>query len=156
MASAAAPTGASATSRPRRRCRSSTRAGPTSSPPARSSIPAACFATPTPSGCSAPERLEKGLALAAVGRDLVGDPAALDQVEAVEALAELAGLDVAEVGAVPDPQRSGRVAEQRLARRAVADSGDLALVCHQADQVDLRVALDLARQRQRLFGRVHG
>ena len=59
------------------------------------------------------ELLEEGFALAAVGGDLVDDRAALDQVEGVEALAQLAGLGVAEVDAVADRQPRRRLAEQR-------------------------------------------
>ena len=57
--------------------------------------------------------LEERLALAPVGRDLVDDPLALDQVERVEALAELAGLRVAQVDTVADPQLVGGRAGDR-------------------------------------------
>ena len=60
--------------------------------------------------------LEEGLAVAAVGGDVVDDLAALDQVQGVEALAELAGLGVAHVDAVADPQLVGG------ARRAAASA----------------------------------
>ena len=60
-----------------------------------------------------PLALEERLALAAVGRDHVDDLVAFDQVERVEALAELAGLGVAHVDAVADPQARRRRAEER-------------------------------------------
>ena len=47
---------------------------------------------------------KEGLALAAVGRHLVDDLVAGDQVEGVEALAQLARLGVAQVDAVADAQ----------------------------------------------------
>ena len=47
-----------------------------------------------------------------------------------------------------------RGAAQAPARRLVADAGDLALVGHQRAELDLRPALDLARQRHRLLDRV--
>ena len=43
---------------------------------------------------------------------------------------------------------------QALARRPVADAGDLALVGHQRDQVDLRPARHVAGQLQGLLGGV--
>ena len=58
-------------------------------------------------------RLQERLAVAPVGRDDVDDLVAFDQVEGVEALAELAGLGVAEVGAVADLEGCGSAAEQR-------------------------------------------
>ena len=71
-----------------------------------------------PSASSAPElpASEEGLALAAVGRDDVDDLVALDQVEDVEALAELARLGVAQVDAVADPRA------RRRRRRAAASA----------------------------------
>ena len=60
-----------------------------------------------------PLGLEEGLALAAVGGDDVDDLAAFDQVEGVEALAELARLGVAHEDAVADRELVGGGAEQR-------------------------------------------
>ena len=108
---AGARTGASATSRPPRRWRRATRAGTSSRRCGRGSTPRAGSRTSTPR--RRPRRLEERLALAAVGRDLVDDPLALDQVERVEALAELAGLRVAQVDAVADPQLVCGGAEDR-------------------------------------------
>ena len=51
--------------------------------------------------------------LAAVGRGLGDDRVALDQVEAVEVLAELARLRVAHVDAVADAEADRDLAEQR-------------------------------------------
>ena len=71
--------------------------------------------------------LEERLALAAVGRHLVDDPVALDEVERVEALAELAGLGVAQVDAVADPQaprRRSRAAASAPRRRPPACRGE--------------------------------
>ena len=47
---------------------------------------------------------QEGLALAPVGRDLVDHALALDQIERVEALAQLAGLGVAQIHPVADAQ----------------------------------------------------
>src|SRR6476469_3777168 len=58
-------------------------------------------------------RLEKRMALAAVGRNLIDYLAALDQVQRVEALTELPGLGVAQVDVVADPQRARRGALDR-------------------------------------------
>ena len=63
-----------------------------------------------------PRPLEEVLAFAAVGRDGVDDLVAFDQVEDVEALAELARLGVAQVGAVADRQA------RRRRRRAAASA----------------------------------
>src|SRR4051794_24341233 len=97
MSTEAAPTGASATSRLRPPWPSATRAGPTSRRRASSSIPATPSPTSTPSGFWAPSRavmarLEEGFTFAAIGRNDVDDLLALDQVEEVEALAELTCL----------------------------------------------------------------
>src|SRR5262249_14885050 len=119
--------------RPRRRWLSAIHAGPTSRPPATSSTRAARSATSTPNASSAPNphrsqrffcglprksvatKLEEGLALTPVCGDDVDDRVAFDQVQDVEALAELAGLGVAHVDAVADPQLGrGRPAERRL------------------------------------------
>ena len=56
---------------------------------------------------------EEGLALTSVGRDGVDDLAARDQVDGVEALAQLTRLGVAEPDAVADLQPGGRLAGQR-------------------------------------------
>src|SRR5918911_5402915 len=56
---------------------------------------------------------EERAPLAAVGRDDVDDPVAVDQVQLVEALAQLARLRVAEPHAVADPQRVGGGPEHR-------------------------------------------
>src|SRR4051812_42462312 len=60
-----------------------------------------------------PKGSQEGLALAAVGRDDVDDALALDQVQAVEALAELARLGVAQVDVVADEEGVGGAAAQR-------------------------------------------
>ena len=61
-----------------------------------------------------PRRSEEREALAAVGRDRVDDAAAArDEVELVEALAQLAGLGVAEPDAVADTEAGRGRAEQR-------------------------------------------
>ncbi len=70
--------------------------------PRRSSTPVASSPTSTPSASSARRRLEEGSSLAAVGGDDVDDLLAFDQVQGVEALAELARLGVAHVDAVAD------------------------------------------------------
>src|SRR5919204_2123142 len=107
-------TGESATPGPPRTWRRSTRGGMPSSAPAPSSTPPAPSETPTPTGCwaearesgagreAAPggRRSEKGPTVAAVGRDLVDDPIAGDEIERLEALAELARLRVAHIDAV--------------------------------------------------------
>ncbi len=64
-------------------------------------------ADPGPRG-RAPARLEKGPALAAVGRDLVDDLVARHQVQGVEPLAQLPCLGVTEVDAVADRQAARR------------------------------------------------
>src|SRR5215207_3668707 len=56
---------------------------------------------------------QEALPLAAVGRHRLDDAVALDQVELVEALAQLAGLRVAEPDAAADAQPVGGGAEQR-------------------------------------------
>ena len=56
---------------------------------------------------------EEGVALAAVGRRLGDDLVAGDEVEPVEALAELARLGVAHVDAIADPEPHRDLAEQR-------------------------------------------
>jgi hypothetical protein len=53
------------------------------------------------------------LSLTAVGWRLIHDPIAFEQVKSRESLAQLARLGVAEVDALPDPERIGRIAEQR-------------------------------------------
>src|SRR5262249_40938949 len=107
--------------------RPSTRGGTPSGPPATSSIPAGSSPTSTRRASSESDEwsvdpryrwsidhpLEKGLALAAVGGDYVDDFVALDEVEGAEALAQLAGLGVAEVGTVADRKARRRAAEQR-------------------------------------------
>ena len=57
--------------------------------------------------------LEEGLALAPVGRDDVDDLVAFDQVEDVEALAQLARLGVAHVDAIADLEVRGRRSQER-------------------------------------------
>ena len=114
---AAARTGASATSRPPRRSRPATRTG---------SIPGRARRGSTPSGVFANEYIERVLGrrrpAAAKGRRpsprYVGTwstiAVALDQVERLEALAQLAGLGVAQVDAVARPRaRSAAAPEQR-------------------------------------------
>src|SRR3954471_7971540 len=62
---------------------------------------------------TAPTGSQERLALAAVGRDHVDHAVALDQVQAVEALAELSRLGVAQVDVVADEQIVGGTAAQR-------------------------------------------
>ena len=79
------------------------------------------------------------MALAAVGRNLVDDPLALDQIEGVEALAELARLGVAQVDAVADPQPvRGGAAHRRLHLAGAL----LAVEAKPARQIGLRQAVD--------------
>ena len=107
---AAAPTGASATSRRRRRWRRATRGGATSRRSARASTRRAgsrnAYTRPR---CSAGgDARSRGKPCPRRGRSAPRRRSlALDQVERVEALAELAGLGVAQVDAVADPQRAG-------------------------------------------------
>ena len=87
-----------------RRARPRAASSPTSTPPASSAPePSADGPISHPGGgFQARRRLEERFALAAVGRDDVDDLVAFDQVEDVEALAELARLGVAHVDAVAD------------------------------------------------------
>ena len=62
---------------------------------------------------AAGRRSQKAPSLAAVGRHLLDDPLAFEQVQAGEALAQLAGLGVAHVHAVADRERVGGGSEQR-------------------------------------------
>jgi L-gulonolactone oxidase len=109
---AAVPTGASVTSRPRRPLRCSTPSGRRSRPRVTSSTPAASSATSTRRACSAPDQ-RNVLSFPTVRRDHVDDLVSLDQVEDVEALAQLAGLGVAEEDTVADREPCCRGAEQR-------------------------------------------
>src|SRR4051794_22902506 len=70
----------------------------------RSGVPLATARPTCPSRARAarPRRLQEAAAFAAVGRDLVHDSVSLDQEEALETLAELARLRVAEVDAIAD------------------------------------------------------
>ena len=98
-------------------------------------------------GARQPAYLEEGLALAAVGRDLVHDPVAGHEVERVEALAQLAGLRVAEVDAVADAQVArGRARAPASAPRPRPRSGR---GCRPGGQVGGGDPAGLARARMR-------
>src|SRR4029079_2794769 len=104
-----------------RASRSSRRSAPSSTPGAPSPIPTSsrCSArSPSPPdgvarSAADARRSEERVPLAAVGRGLGDDRVALDQVEAVEVLAELAPLRVAPAHAVSDAEADRYLAEQR-------------------------------------------
>src|SRR5215218_8332365 len=81
--------------------------------PAAAGMADASSASAAASATSRFTPLEVAAALAAVGRQLVDDAPAADQVQGVEALAQLARLGVAHVDAVADSEVRGQAAEHR-------------------------------------------